>query len=128
MVRFFFGFEIASANLTVRNAKRLMKEHTEWRSQEMELLHGTHRLGNEELLMDLVEDFHLADMVRIPSHFIFCLDLQLIRIEITCSHCDGPCRPERPSHCCGQTNYCSANCKSAAWPNHRPLCNRRVHG
>ena len=91
----FFGFEIAGANLTVRNAKCLMKEHTEWRSQEMELLRGTHRLRNEELLMDLVEDFHLADMVKIPSHLILCLELQLIRIGIMCSHCSGPCIPSR---------------------------------
>ena len=124
----FFGFEIAGANLTVRNAKRLMKEHTEWRSQEMELLHGTHRLGNEELLMDLVEDFHLADMVRIPSYFSFRLELQMIRVGIMCSHCNELCSPERPSHCCGQANYCSANCQSTAWPDHRPLCNRRFHG
>ena len=56
---------------------------------------ATHPLGNEELLMDLVEDFHLADMVKIPSHLILCLDLQLIRIGIMCSHCSGPCIPSR---------------------------------
>ena len=94
----------------------------------MELLHGTHRLGNEELLMDLVEDFHLADMVRIASHLIFCLELQLIRVGIMCSHCNELCSPEGPSHCCGQVNYCSANCQSTAWPDHRQLCNRRFQG
>ena len=82
-------------------------------------------LDDDDLLSEYAEDCHIAGLL--PSHILSRMDLQLKRmlLAIKPKVCDR-CGSEASQKClrCKHARYCSAACQTAAWPEHRLVCNR----